>query len=563
MSKIIEARSGSSLASISAKVGFIGRTQHLLHGTACDTGRGVELWPAKIGKAQGGISSMETANQPGRLKPGSFIALFSVLMALAVAPLFLTELPPLLDYPNHLARMHLLPSLSSPVLETFYQVAWAPIPNLGMDGVVPFLALFVPLDLAGKIFVVLTFFLLAGGTVAIYRVLFGMWSLWPCLAFLLLYTRLLLWGFMAYLIGCGLALAAFAAWVALRDRHWVVRILLGCGFALLIYLAHLLAFGVYAVMIAGYELGQVWRRRLNPRDAVRALAIGAMPFVPALALMAMNSAAGRIVYANPLRKIDLLFSVFDNYSRPFDVVCFVLAVLAVAFVFQRRWVKLAPEMAGPLLGLVLLYLAMPTQLFTAAGADRRIPMMIFLVLIAGSRWVIESAPRERLFMAGAAVLFAIRLTVIAATWHASGRLYAQLLPGLDALPSGACIAVGYNKAGISVQKAPLTHFAALAVARRDAFVTTLFAYPLQQPITLQPEAKSFADLLSAEELWYAFVDGSTTLSAAASSALARCGYVAFAGTRPFDLQNKASLEPAFVTPRFKIYRVSSSASPRS
>ncbi len=44
----------------------------------------------------------------------------------------------------------------------------------------------------------------------------------------------------------------------------------------------------------------------------------------------MNSSTGRIIYANPLRKLDLLFSVFDNYSRPFDVVCFVLIVLAVA-----------------------------------------------------------------------------------------------------------------------------------------------------------------------------------------------------------------------------------------
>src|SRR5579862_571423 len=266
---------------------------------------------------------MGEMNRSGQLRFSSFIALFAILTVLSAVPLFLTELPPLLDYPNHLARMHLLPSLTSPVLRTFYEVAWAPLPNLGMDGVVPFLALIMPLAWAGKAFILLTFLLLAGGTAAIHRVVFGAWSPWCCLAFLLLYTRLLLWGFMGYLFGCGLALAAFAAWIALRQQHWALRMALGGAFALTIYLAHLLAFGIYAVMIASYELAQVRCQRMTFAAAARALLIGGLPFVPALALMAMNSSTGRIIYANPLRKIDLLFSVFDNYSRPFDVVCFV------------------------------------------------------------------------------------------------------------------------------------------------------------------------------------------------------------------------------------------------
>jgi hypothetical protein len=494
---------------------------------------------------------------------GRFIALFAILMGLSAVPLFLTELPPLLDYPNHLARMHLLPSLTSPLLREFYAVAWSPLPDLGMDGVVPFLALLMPLAWAGKVFVLLTFILLAGGTAAIYRALFGSWALWPLLAFLLLYTRLLLWGFMGYLFGCGLALVAFAAWIALRRQHWALRMLAGCAFVLAIYLAHLLAFGIYAVMVAGYEWGQVWRLRMKFAAAARALMIGGIPFLPALALMSANSSTGRIIYASPLRKIDLLFSVFDNYSRPFDVLCFVLVVLAVAFAFQRRWIKLAPDIVGPLIGLFILYLAMPTQLFTAAGADRRIPMMIFLVLIGGSHWVLPRPRVERRFMAAACALFVIRLVVIAVTWHNSGRFYAALLPSFDAVPPGGCLAVAFDKAGISVQKAPLTHFPALAVARRDAFVTTLFAYPTQQPIALTPMAQSLADLLSPDGLWYAYVDGAAPLSAAASAALQRCGTIVFVGTKPFALKNRAGLEPAFMAPRLQLYRVTQSASPAS
>jgi hypothetical protein len=486
--------------------------------------------------------------------------LFVILTVLSAVPLLLTELPPLLDYPNHLARMYLLPSLPAPGLAHFYIVAWAPIADLGMDAVVPFLALVLPLGWAGKVFILITFLLLAGGAAAIHRQLFGAWTAWPCLAFLLLYTRLLLWGFMSYLFGCGLALVCFAAWLALRERHWVLRLLVGCVLAMAVYFAHLLAFGIYAVMIAGYELGRAWRLRANVTAALARLVIGGAPFLPALVLMSMNSSTGRIIYANPLRKFDLLFSVFDDYSRPFDVICFVLVVLAIAVAFQRRWVKLAPDMALPLIGLLLLYLAMPTQLFTAAGADRRIPMMIFLVLIGASRWVGPSVRLERRFMIAAAAMFAVRLAVVAVVWHNAGTFYAELLPHLDAVPRGSCIAVASDKAGISVQKAPLTHFPVLAVARRDAFVTTLFAYPTQQPIKLQPDAKVLADELSPDLLWYAFVTGSSPLSPAATAALARCDYVAFSGTKPFALAQTAGLEPAFVSPRFQLYRVARSPS---
>ena len=491
-----------------------------------------------------------------RFAPG-----FAILFALSCIPLLLTQLPPLLDYPNHLARMHLLAHPLDAALARSYIVAWAPIPDLAMDGIVPVLAQMMPLEWAGKLFIALIFLLLAGGTAAIHRALFGRWSLWPLLAFLLLYTRLLLWGFMSFLFGAGLALAAFAAWIALRRRHWLLRLVIGTAFALAIYISHLLAFGMYAVMIAAYELGQIRLQRKRLTLALRDLVIGGAPFLPALALMMQNSSTGRIIYGNPLRKLDLLFSVFDDYSRPFDVICFVLIVVAIGFAYWRRWVRLAPEMVLPVLGLVAVFLALPSQLFTAAGVDRRIPMMIFLVLIGGSSWQARFARIEPRFMAGAALLFAVRFAVIAAVWLQAGRLYAQLLPGFDAVPRGGCVAVAFGKGSIQVAPAPLTHFTTLAVIRRDAMVPTIFHYPLQQPITLQPEASRLADLLSPDRLWNQFVDDSTPLEPEAKAALQRCGHVAFAGPRPFTLTNASGLTPELVTPRYQLYRVAAAAAP--
>src|SRR6185437_16978514 len=133
---------------------------------------------------------------------------------------------------------------------------------------VPALAHIMPLGWAGKAFVLTTLLLLAGGTAMLHRVLFSAWSAWSCLAFLLLYSRILLWGFLNYLFGLGLALLALAAWIALARRPAALRFALGVVFALALFFAHLLAFGLYGVMAMGYELGRVIRSRAAPARAL-------------------------------------------------------------------------------------------------------------------------------------------------------------------------------------------------------------------------------------------------------------------------------------------------------
>ncbi len=86
---------------------------------------------------------------PSRLGPESFAALFGVLYALAAVPVIAGGLLPLVDYPNHLARMAVLAKLPhDPTLQAFYALAWRPIPDLAMDVLVPPLLRVMPLFLA-------------------------------------------------------------------------------------------------------------------------------------------------------------------------------------------------------------------------------------------------------------------------------------------------------------------------------------------------------------------------------------------------------------------------------
>jgi len=515
---------------------------------------------AANGEAVSNRGGIDLADLPFRV----FAALFAALLLIACIPLLLTPLPPLVDFPNHLARMHLLAALShSPTLQQYYALAWRPLPDLAMDVLVPPLLGAVPLLTAGKLFLAASYLLSTGGVAVLHRVLHGRWSAWSLTAFLLIYNRMLLWGFVNFLFGLGLAVWALAGWIAWRERGVALRLSFGLIAALAVYFAHLMAFGIYGAMIAGYEVGRLWRDRAKPEVAVGAALVAFLSFLPCLVLFAIEfvplhaatSIGSGIRFARPVRKLDLPFSVFDLYNRPFDIAGFALAVIGVSIAYWRRWLRVAPAAVAPLIVLTLLYVVMPDTLFGATGADRRIPLAIALLLIAGSTWQAPFAREGRWFLSAAFVLFALRLGVVAATWQVSGQLYADLVAGLDTLPAGARIAVAFSDSEVNVEAVPLLHFPVLAVARRDAFVPTLFAYATQQPVAFTRQYGAVADQLSAGALWHFYVSDGAPLPPAVAQALAHCRYITFAGRHAFALRPGSGLQPVFVSPRFQIYRL--------
>src|SRR5262245_29441177 len=324
--------------------------------------------------------------------------------------MFSTVLPPLVDYPNHLARMHLLAEGGN----AFYSARWAVLPNLAEDLIVPPLARVMPLDLAAKLFLIMILALIAGGVIWLNRVATGGWRLWPLVAFLFLYNRILLWGFLNYLFGLGVALGAIALWLALESRRWWLRTVLSSLTAQACFFSHIAAFGFYALAIIGVELlpaAAEFRRRQWPALG-RRIAIGVAQFIVPAALwfgLRRDAPTGTVSYAGFWRKADLLFSVFDNYNRAFDVVCFALFLVLVGWLLWTRRVNLAPRLAVAAGIVFAAYLLLPSQIYGGSGADHRLPTALFLLLVAAS------APRflgHRLAAAlgvGAALVLVARL----------------------------------------------------------------------------------------------------------------------------------------------------------
>ena len=112
------------------------------------------------------------------------LLLFIALAAIVGIPIFTHPLPPLSDYVNHLARMHVIEAIKrDPNLARYYEIDWQIIPNLMMDLVVPVLARFMNIYLAGEIFIFSMFMLIMSGTMALHRALFGRWSALPMVGF--------------------------------------------------------------------------------------------------------------------------------------------------------------------------------------------------------------------------------------------------------------------------------------------------------------------------------------------------------------------------------------------
>jgi hypothetical protein len=434
------------------------------------------------------------------------VALGFLLLALvALIPIASVGLPPILDYPNHLARMHILAALPDTAdLARYYRTAWAPIPDLAFDAIVPLLAHAVPVEIAMRLVLAATLLGVAGGCVALHRAAFARWSPWPLFSFLMLYNRMLLWGFLNYLVGLALMLWALAAWMALERRPAWQRIAVGLVFATAIYLAHLAAFGAYALALIGVSLAA-------SSGKLRSTAIAAVTLLPAaiLFMTAPTSSAGtHFEYGNPLRKFDLPVSIFDNYDRIFDGATFGIMLIATIVGLVRHRITLHARLRWSLAALLVAFIAMPSRLLSASGIDHRLPVAIALLFVASADWGAISPKWRKGATATILVLLLVRMAVVETVWLRADREYDALRPAFANIAPSATVAVAAPAEAVQAGGVPLLHFPTLAALDRNAFVDTIFADPRQQPLRLTDTAARLASGHVAGDLWQAAADNS-------------------------------------------------------
>lgn len=439
----------------------------------------------------------------GQLVRGRALPLaFAFLLLVVAAPILFEPLPPLTDYVNHLARMHVMTRLDvNPVLAEFYEIRWAIIPNLIMDVVVPPLAQYFSVLRAGQMFLLLMVLLLVTGPMAIHRALWGRYSPWPLLAFPLVYNGIFLYGLVNYLLGTGVALWGVAAWIGLRQRAPQVRAMVSAVVVLVLFFCHLFAVGLYGMTLLALEIWWLWENRERRRGLLMAdLAAFALPFLPVLPLILASPTMGlshEMVWESR-GKLEGVYLAVELYRDNIDLLFAGIVIGAGLWLAKRGALGLHPA-GWVLLALgSVVFLLMPRQLFGSWIADQRLPVALFFLLLGFLVPDLRGLFSRRAFYLCLCGLTLARVAEVGINWRDLAVITDDMTQAVSNIPRGSSVLVA--EADLPTVDATLSqalsHAPLIAVIGRDALVSTIFSVPGKQVLNIR---RTHADLVDRED----------------------------------------------------------------
>jgi hypothetical protein len=327
-----------------------------------------------------------------------------LLFVIAFVPLWSVDTPPLIDYPNHLARQYILASLPySDHLQMFYQADWRVAPYLAMDAIVQGLATLVSVETAGRIFLSLMFLLLGLAPIVLSLAVQGRVTPIALLGLVTLHNETMRLGFVNYMFSIGFALCLLALWIRLRESRLWVRLAVFPVLSTLLFFSHLIGFGIYALLVGAYELGryiETIRGRvpgtplaLDSTVRWKLISLGVQIFLPLsiyVLLGPSTTVTGQNDHGGILRKVEILQGMLSYLIPPYlwtldRTLVIALPVALLLFVVTRR-IEIARHMFWPVLAMFLLVLAMPWKLFGGFGADHRLLPALALLLSGSLTW---------------------------------------------------------------------------------------------------------------------------------------------------------------------------------
>lgn len=437
---------------------------------------------------------------------------YGAMLALLLVPFAVTEVPPVTDYPSHLARLLILARPDDPDLARMYEPAWSLIPNVAIDVIGPPLLRLLPPYVAGKLLLMLGLLLPVTGAVAYARALFGQSSYWSLGAGLVAYNMLFLMGFMNFHLAIGGALWVAAGWLRWRRRAPLATVAGAAVGAAAVFFCHVMGVLFLAALLGAAELARALaperRRALATRATLgRLLALGAVFAAPALLYLGSglsSQASGRVVWSTLSAKASLLFLPFYSYVRPLAALLGLTLVGAVAVGVSARRVRAPLSTLLVVVALLAVYAATPTAARGGAWIDARFPVMLGLMLFAGFA-PLPAPPRvARAALACGVLVLLAKVGVVSGVWWQSSRDLAEFRRVIAAVGPGERVLVvdtvyradrpedadraavaGLPRSRRVGSHQSYWHLPALLVIERKASFPYLFAEPSQQPLRVR------------------------------------------------------------------------------
>jgi hypothetical protein len=425
--------------------------------------------------------------------PNSHLVIF-LLLALSIGPVFAVNIPAMLDYPNHLAVMSVLSRSGTPAENPFYQVSWNFNTDLAMEIFVPLFARLVGLGIAGKMFLVISQFLVIGGAMTIERVVKGRFELSPLAAVLFIYSAPFAWGFLNFEFGLGIALCAVAVWLGTEKRPMFVRALIHSVFVVVVFVAHLFALGIYGATLGLHEL---WRLRSGRASVRQTLVTMAILAAPAIVVFGLILTLGHSIIRGESDtqwwfkyKPGWVFEALNGYSELLSAIITALIVFAFFIWSRRGYLKFVDSGAWIAVGFIFLYIAMPGRLFDAAFNDVRVVTAAAFILPSFVQLSLPSLAWRRTAFLTAAGCVVANLALVWWVWLSYRSDYAAIILSFQRITKDSTVLVADSypaaRPGGGPTDYPFYHAPTLAVAYANALVPSLFTVPGDRPATLRP-----------------------------------------------------------------------------
>ncbi|MBP0466216.1 hypothetical protein J5Y09_19980 [Roseomonas sp. PWR1] len=438
------------------------------------------------------------------------VALF-ILVCMSCVPLFVAPVPPLVDYPNHLARLWLIAGgAAEPPLNAFYVVDWARAStNIGVDLLALVLAPTIGVEAVGRLAVAFALLMPIAGALALGRIVAGAWHLGllpiPVLAWNINFAA----GFLNQQIAIGAALLTAAALAATQPRLLVRTVVVTVAGAA-IFVIHLAGAAALAGLAGALAFGERYPTcRLSWLRALRRACLGAAPIVLAVAALmhiaesppgVAGEGTTNFVFWTWQAKAKVLVPLlpFLVYAVAEGVaLALVLVLLATAMARAGRLVQHAglALLAGVL---IVAAVILPSSIGDTTQIEFRCAWLSLICLLAALRpgpW-----PMSRAIAGAAAMLVAVgtaKAVWKADIWRRGAAEIAAVDRAVSRLPVGSILlpvsagAEGNKDRPRGMRLAidwPLhMHLGHRAVNLRGAFVPGLFSTAGKQPVrVLEP-----------------------------------------------------------------------------
>jgi hypothetical protein len=402
-----------------------------------------------------------------------------ILAAMLLAPVWTAAFPPLLDYPNHLARAFVLSHLNDPnfTFRKFYRSDWGAYPYLGMDASLAVLVRLFPIETAGRVFLSLCALAVPGAVWFFLRQAqpeAEAASFWPLL---IAYNVFFLEGFLNFDLSIALGFLALGFWLRWLAKPGTGRWAANLAAFTAAYFAHLLGFAIAGLIVVAYLA--LSRRPVRDWLWSGALALPGVAFY--LHSSRVGLSANKIVFHGWEDKLDSLGMILHGYWPWLDWLS--LAALAAWFLaawwrnpefhWDRKWMAIAGFFFA-------LFWVIPWMWGEeASDLDIRVLPFLFVAILSMAR----VGRRGRMLAAIPLLLFAARTVSVAQHFKETQPALADLARSFNAVPRGALVLPIVEGDEDPIER-PFTHFWAYGVIRRGWFSPYLKDAPGETPMRI-------------------------------------------------------------------------------